>query len=184
MPDYFLDYSWKEGKPVGRNLIGDPTSAPLSFRVITDPYFKRYTIEKYRWGIFETLTYDSFLLDFRHLTPRDQLAWQRKNISHSDNKDLYLIRDMNDRVIIIESFVYEGSYCRKCALTSPHGILIGTQRIYYKDLGDPFNGVILFDSEGQKVMKKGYEVDRQGNFTKLLEENWDFSLESISNSDQ
>ena len=61
------------GKPYGRDII-DPTVASTSYKIVSDPYFRRFSVEKYQFLQFEKVVYDSYLLDFRHLTVKDQTA--------------------------------------------------------------------------------------------------------------
>jgi len=40
-----------------------------------DPYRKRISLEKHKEGHFDSVIYDSALLNFRHLTVEEQTAW-------------------------------------------------------------------------------------------------------------
>ena len=64
---YYSDYYWKDGKPYGKDEI-NPNQSPFAYKIVQDPYFKRFSIEKYRQEHFEKNVYDSILLDFRHLS--------------------------------------------------------------------------------------------------------------------
>ena len=52
--------------------------------------------------------------------------------------------------------------------------ILSVHRMYYTHLGDPFNGVILFDAIDKPVMFKRYEFDNETcQFSNLMEEQWD-----------
>lgn len=166
MSKHYLSYSWKNGAPYGISSIQSPEKDQVTFLILADPYFKRFSVEKCVGGVFETLIYDSFLLDFRKLRPEFQLAWGREPLIEGVN----LVRDQDDRVVVKEISTYEGNRCRECHLYSPHGFLLGTQKIQYKELGDPFDGVILYDSLHQPVLIKKYSVNEETGFFDKLEE--------------
>lgn len=174
MIKHFKDYYWKAGKPIGKEVI-DPSS-PISYKIIVDPYFRRFSVEKYLEGTFDRVIYDSYLLDFRHVKPHEQAAWQREITEESDQKMVCFLRNQEDRAILIESHTYENGQARSCTLHSIHGIELSTHRMFYKALNDPFDGVVLYDIENRPIMKKTYEVDSEsGEFTTLLSENWEMS---------
>jgi len=177
MYKYYRDYFWKQGKPKGLDkLSAEEISAGESFKIIVDPYFKRYTIEKYIRGKFSEIYYDSALFDFRRLKPVDQNAWQKETVSESEHVVICLIRNQDDRVIVSERYVFEDGLCRLCETLYPTGQLLSTQKIYYKKLGDESNKVILYDRFQHPVLIKIYDADEDtGEFTKLLEELWDMS---------
>ncbi|MCB1111423.1 MAG: hypothetical protein H7A37_01375 [Chlamydiales bacterium] len=138
-----------------------------AFRIVIDPYFKRITVEVYEKGCFKRLAYDSALFDFRRLTPVAQNAWRKEMLDES----VYLIRDEDDRVIIKEVYTFDGDRCRECRAYYPYDILVSVQKMYYQDLGDPFNGVVLYDREGRPVTMKEYSVDTDsGEFRELIQE--------------
>lgn len=171
---HYQDYYWKSGKPCGFNRV-DPLLVAFSYRIVSDPYFKRFTVEKYVCNRFEKIVYDSALLDFRHLTLTDQMAWQREILQEENERMISLLRDQNDRAILTEDLFFENNRCKTCTTFSIHGLLLSIHHMYYKDLKDPFNGTVLYDSEGKLVMRKIYEIDpSSGEFTDLLSEERDF----------
>lgn len=169
---HFQNYYWKAGKPYGLGVV-DPIQAPYSYRIVVDPYYKRFSIEKYRYAGFEKIVYDSLLLDFRHLTLKDQMAWQREVLKEENDQSVCLLRNQEDRAVLMEILTFEQNQCRTCLTSSAHGIPLALHRMYYRSLQDPFDGVILYDLEGRPVMMKTYETDPQtGEFTILLSEEW------------
>lgn len=176
MSKYYREYVWREGIPYG---IGEVAREPkvTSYKIPMDPYRKRIAIERYCGEVFESLIYDSALLDFRHLKPAEQSAWQKVILSDSGQQMVAAIYNHDDRLILIETYCFEQRLCRSCISTSGHGIKLSEQKIYYKALGDAFNGVILFDSHSHPVMCKRYACDEPAGefseFTDLLEELWD-----------
>lgn len=171
MNPYYRDYFWKEGLPYGIEQM--PSPEDITYKVVMDPYKKRISIEKYSWGDFLELVYDSALFDFRSLKGENQFAWEKTRVRDSS---VSIIRDQNDRVILKEEYEFEGERCRKCSIYSPHGILIGIQRMYYHGLNDSFNGVELRDANDHQVMRKEYEMNQVlDEFGQLTKELWDFS---------
>lgn len=170
---FYKNYYWKNGKPYGREEV-DPLKNSYSYRIVTDPYFKRFSIEKYCGKQFEGIIYDSMLLDFRHLTEKDQQAWQREVLREEKNQTICLLRNHEDRAVLTETLTYEKNLCRSCLISTVHGIPIAIQQMYYSLLKDPFNGVVLYDRENRPVMRKTYEFEG-GEFTQLLKEEWDLS---------
>lgn len=171
MSKYYNDYVWKDGIPYGINALNDHTG--MAYKIAMDPYRKRIAIESYENKQFRAVIYDSGLLDFRHLKPAEQTAWQKVTLSESNEKVIAAIYNQDDRLILIETYHFEDRFCRCCISTSGHGIILAEQKIFYKNLGDPFNGVILYDTNQHPVMFKQYENDDLGEFTDLLEEIWD-----------
>lgn len=171
----YRDYYWKAGKPYGREAID--SESEVSYKIITDAYGKRYSIEKSYQGIFDKVVYDSLLLDFRHLTLAHQTAWRRERLKEEENKVYCLLRNQEDRAILLETHFFEGPYCYACEIFSIHGLPLATQKQYYQSRQDPFNGVVLLDVEKRPVMMKTYEADPiTGEFTVLLQENWDMQI--------
>jgi hypothetical protein len=169
---YFQNYYWKEGKPYGKEEV-DPTQASFSYKVVVDPYYKRFSIEKYRYIYFDRIIYDSYLLDFRHLTLKDQMAWQREFLKEEKDSSICLLRNQDDRAILIETLTFEHDRCRTCITSSVHGIPLAIHRMYYRRLNHPFNGVVLYDMEDRPIMMKVYEIDSLTHeFTDLLIEEW------------
>lgn len=179
MIQHYQSYYWKDGKPYGKDRTDSDQA--ISYRIVTDPYHKRYSLEKYQDRTFNCLVYDSIFLDFRHLNPTNQTAWQREVLEEKDETLVYLIRNQDDRLILIETQYFEENQCRFCELRSVHQVFISTHRMYYKKLKDPFDGVVLYDSQNQPVMIKTYELDPQtGEFSTLLTEEWDMESNGSS----
>lgn len=170
MLKHFLDYYWQEGVPKGIQHI-DPQQKEINFKIVSDPYHKWISIEKYKGLDFSEIVYDSAIFDFRWLKTANTAAWQKE--SEGDKEDRYLIRNHDDRLILVENYSFKNFLCHTCTTLSPHGILISTQKIQRKKEGDPKNGVALFDRNGHMVMYKLYEVDSlTGEFSDLIQENW------------
>ena len=156
------DYVWINGIPYG---VGEGNR----FKIVSDPYRKRISLEEYAEGLFIRVIYDSALLNFRHLNPVDQMAWEKKEVG-----DKSFIRDQDDRLLYIEDYTFAGKRCRGCKINSPHGLLLATSRMYYEDLGDSFNGVILYDVNEKAVLQKRYRMDEQNSeFGELIAEERD-----------
>jgi len=166
MTKMYRDYRWKNGLPYGVDVI----ETESGYKIVSDPYRKRVALEEYREGQFIKVIYDSAFMDFRTLKPENQVAWQRIPVSETKS----MIRDQDDRVILFEEYLIEDELCRGCSIRSPHGVLVGAQKIFYEHLGDSMNGVALFDSNEHPVMWKKYKIDeKMHQFSDLLEENWD-----------
>lgn len=169
---HFADYYWKEGKPYGSREV-EPAETPNSYKIVVDPYYKRFSIEMYQYIQFDKVIYDSCLLDFRHLTLKDQMAWQREILKEEQDLSIYLLRNQDDRAILIETLTFENNRCRKCKTISVHGFPLAIHCMYYRCLHDPFDGVVLYDVERRPVMIKVYDTDPlTGEFTHLLMEEW------------
>lgn len=170
MTQYFSDYYWKFGIPYGLNReVKD-----VAYKIVSDPYHKRISIEKYVNEVFDSVVYDSVLLDFRHLRVAEHIAWQKDTYKETDNSLVCLIRDQNDRLLFQESYTFERGLCRSCNVQSAHGCSLSLHRMFYVNFQDPFNGVILYDKNCHPVMYKCYDTDPQtGEFTTLLTEEWD-----------
>lgn len=168
MVTFFLDYQWKNGKPVGRQAA--MPSAPLCYKIVADPYYKRISVECYREGKWDSLIYDSVFLDFRRLNERDQLAWQKEILPSSSVSEAdCLIRDQDDRVVFLEKHQLKDGVSVSCKIFSPHGTLLAHQEMHYVCWGAAFNGVTLSDSTGRLALKKVYAFDEQTfQFTDLL----------------
>lgn len=174
MTQYYHDYVWKNGLPYGiRACSHEDTKNKISYKIASDPYHKRVSIEKYSNRNFMKIIYDSALFDFRHLKQGEQHAWQRTYIHETENTALCHIRNHDDRLILIEEYLFENELCRECRASSPIGPLLSVQKIYYINFKDHFNGVILFDSNEHAVMSKHYEFDEEKReFSHLLKEDW------------
>lgn len=184
MNHYYEDYSWKGGKPLGKRILDSSQlfKTPLAYRIALDPYNKRISIEQYARGSFTKVVYDSIFLDFRKLNPLEQTAWLRELWREEETSATHLIRDHYDRLVLMETSYFESGRCRLCSIASIHGVPLSTHRMFYRELGDSFNGVILYDSLGKPVMLKEYEVDGDsGEFSQLMREEWD--MEAIHGND-
>lgn len=173
MTKHYLDYLWKDGKPYGKEHASDPASIKKTYKIVADPYYKRISIEEYQKGQFSQIIYDSAIFDFRHLRPNMQNAWHKSVINETPEGSVCHIRNQDDRLILIEEYRFMQQLCRECRTCSPQGIPISLQKIFYTSLGDPFNGVILYDSNEHPVIHKRYQFDSATQeFTDLLEESW------------
>ncbi len=159
---YCSDYTWRDGLPYPNDHVSLAGQA-VCYRVVHDPYHKRVSLERYQNGQFDAVGYDSALLDFRQLGETQQALWRAED---------GLVRDENDRVILRESYDFEGDRCRQCVMCSPQGIPVAVQKIYYEDLGDAFSGVILYDPWDRPVLLKRYRLSSDAQFGELLEERW------------
>ncbi len=174
MNKHYSDYFWKNGKPYGREMVGEGFA--MSYKIIADPYYKRISIEKYNCGVFVKIIYDSYLFDFRKLKLEEQAVWQKRAVEETDEVMECHIRDQDDRLILIEKYRFQDQICRECATYSPHGLLLTVQKILYSQLGDSFNGVVLFDPEERMIMCKLYNTHKDPfSFAELLEEYRDMS---------
>ena len=177
MTAYFRGYTWIKGVPRGIDPVEVSyvqQEAEL-FKIVDDPYHKRYTIERYEKGRFHEVVYDSILLDFRHLKPAEQQGWTQETTVVDEDTVTLLIRNQDDRVIYLETHQFISTVCRECTIFSPQGLLLATNRMYYRSEGDASNGVVLFDRREQPVMYKLYETGEDGQFTELIEEQWDMT---------
>lgn len=171
MTKYYHDYFWKEGIPYGIEPLQDWQTSALSYKIVMDPYRKRISIEKYVYGRFITTIYDSNFLNFRHLNQIDQPSWQKITVHETPESSHCLIRDQDDRIVFIETYFFQKNYCTKCIAKSPQGLLLSTQWIHYKILGEAENKVTLFDANHHPVLQKYYEADPiTGEFTHLIQE--------------
>jgi len=165
------------GEPCGRSVV-DPSQAEISYKIVVDPNYKRFSIEKYRKNAFFCVIYDSYLLDFRHLNASDQSSWQKEILSKSAESMECLLRDHEDRAILYETYNFESGRCRSCLTTSIHGFPVAISHMYYCELGDNFNGMIISDIEDRPILKKIYEIDSQTKeFSQLISEDWDMNDE-------
>jgi hypothetical protein len=172
MTKYYKDYYWKDGIPYGMEPIEEIAKTD-SYKIIMDPYKKRISIESYLKGQFSTVLYDSILLDFRQLKQPEQTAWQKIPITETPDLMVCLIRDHDDRVLFIETHVFVNNLCRECRVSTPQSTPLSVHKMLYKNLGDPFDGVILYDHNEHPVMYKRYEFnENEQQFTNLLEEEW------------
>lgn len=166
----FLNYRWDHGTPKGLKKISEPTCGPY-YTVVGDPYRKRFSIEKFVNKKFDSIVYDSALFDFRHLKPEHQATWEKIALEESKEEASYLIRDHYGRAIVVEKYTFKEDRCIQCHAYYPDGPLLSQQKMFYQELGDPFNGVILYDRERRSIVRKEYLVEN-GQFTELLHEDW------------
>lgn len=171
----YRDYVWLKGVPHGREPLGteEIQSEAVSYKIVDDPYHKRYSLERYEKGHFSSVVYDSMQLDFRHLKPAEQQGWCKEVTCADEDATSCLIRNQDDRVIYLETHVFDGDVCRECHIFSPQGLLLATNRMYYRSQGDATDGVVLYDRLDKPVMYKLYETGEDGQFTELVEERWD-----------
>jgi len=172
MTKHYADYVWKNGRPRGLSVLPpDANLVGISYKIIADPYFKRISVEKYQSGTFSQTIYDSALFDFRHLKAAEQASWQKTTVSETENQVICHIRNQDDRLVLIEEYSFENQLCRSCITKSPQNVTVSIQKIQYSSLGDPFNGVILYDINEHTIMSKRYKIDEETlSFTDLIEE--------------
>lgn len=168
---FFKDYYWEEGIPKGKGNT-EPAEGHETYKIVSDPYRKRISIEKYHGMILSEVIYDSIFLDFRQLRKGELMAWQTEKIEESLDQMICLIRNQDDRVVFRETHEFKQGYCRQCLVHSPQGTLLSIHKMSYVSFQDPFNGVVLYDANKHQVMMKKYDIDEQGSFTNLLEESW------------
>lgn len=171
---YYHDYWWDHGVPKGIGVASEAQVATQeTYKIVSDPYHRRISIEKYDKGRFEAQVYDSALFDFRWLKPAEQNAWNSELIAEDGQTATRLIRNQDDRIVAKELYHFEEGLCRQCEAFHPCGIQISTQNMYYVRLGDKFNGVVLVDRMNRIVVRKEYECDEAtGEFTFLIREQW------------
>ena len=174
---YFSDYFWKGGWPVGKGLLADEAwhSCEIAYRIVHDSFQKHVTVEKYANGSFVEVIYDSLLLDFRKLQPERQAVWKKEIISQTATEEKSLIRDETDRILYKELYHFHEGRCHVCETRSCHGLLLSRQELSYKNRGDSFDGMILYDTNAHPVMSKQYTLDEEGQFEQVTKECWDYS---------
>lgn len=164
----YQDYRWKDGIPYGISLPEKGTI--FTYRLFQDPYRKRFSVEEYEKGAFKRVVYDSGSFDFRVLFKEEDAAWQREILEEDPTVMRSIIRNMEERIILIEEHLYKDGICLGCKLYSPQGVFVGTQTVLDKERGDEFDGVKLEDATGRKVLQKKYAKDPvTGDFGALLE---------------
>ena len=181
---FYEDYFWDEAVPMGirRLELEQVPDKALVYKLASDPYGKWRSIEKYVHGAFDSVVYDSLLFDFRHLKPENQIAWEKEVLSECGDKSEILIRDQNDRVVLHEEYLFDQHLCRKCHVSSAHHVPISDQKMFYTFLGDKADILILYDMAGHPIMYKQYQSLENGEYGKLVEENWkmqNFDLEKV-----
>jgi hypothetical protein len=171
MNKHFRTYYWDNGRPRGLDVV-EPNDK-ITYKIIVDPYFKRYSLEQYNSGTFVDIIYDSALYDFRWLKPQEQAAWHKKTVEESEEQVTCLIRNQDDRVIATEKYAFEQGLCKSCEICYPNGQLIATQLITYTKFGASENSVTLFDRLSHPVVIKTYEANEEsGEFTTMIHEEW------------
>jgi hypothetical protein len=174
MSQFYKKYCWKGGIPYGLGTSETGKLEGVLYKIVMDPYRKRISIEEYFGEKFSAIIYDSALLDFRHLKTMDQSKWEKTTLEDTPEKTVCLIRNHDDRIVFIETYRFEGNFCRECQTHSPHGFLLSTHQMFYTQLKDPYNGAILYDQNNRIVMRKIYNADQHtGEFTELFSEEWD-----------
>ncbi len=169
MHAFYRDYRWNKGVPEGVEKCDQGM-----YRIVTDPYHKWYTVEKYRGSHLIEVVYDSHLLDFRQLKPFDQLGWRKEMMVETPNFVKDWIFNEDDRAIFIEESFFEKKHCRQCRILYPCGRLLSVHQLYYTDLHDPFNGVVLYDANNHPVMLRIYEGYQNGEWINLKKETWEY----------
>lgn len=165
---FYQDYRWQNGIPYGIA----PHSDEKGYKITMDPYRKRICIELYGAALPQSI-YDSALLDFRHLRRPELSAWQKSVFADRGHELICLLRDQEDHLLFVETHHFVEDLCRQCQIHSLHGIHLSTQKMFYTLLGDPFDGVVLFDANSHPVCFKRYKFDKESQqFTELLEESW------------
>lgn len=167
---HFETLFWKAGRPRGKNRIENPSLAKASYTIIHDPYFKRISVERYSFGIFDKTLYDTALFDARTLKEREQIRWMREEISESESEKVQAVKDETHRTLFLERQEFQEGLPRLCSIFSPHGLLLARNRLFYEALGDSWNGAVLEDVEGRPILKKRYGLNQEGQFEDLLEE--------------
>jgi hypothetical protein len=109
----YLDYYRKLGKPQGGTDV-DPSEEPLSYKIIVDPFDKRFKIEKYNDHQFDQVVYDSGLLDLSSLSLGEQIASQREILREEGMVCTALLRNQDKRVVFIEVLNFDKHHSRAC----------------------------------------------------------------------
>jgi hypothetical protein len=164
--EFYLKFSWKNGTPFGIDPVQG--AVPVAYRVIKDPYRKRFSVERYHNLIYQSTVYDSGVFDFRKLRSAEQKVWRREEIEQGA-----LIRDEDDRVILRERYFFLGDVCQELELRSAQDLLVARQTMYYSSLGDPFDGALLFDLEGGVILWKKYALESETNqWSHVISQGW------------
>lgn len=170
----FQDYFWKEGIPIGLRPRKGVSLLPRHYKIVTDPYRKRWVVEKYTEGVWEGVIYDSALFDFRRLKIMAEEPWERETICRTREQETILLRDPEDRLVAREIFSFQGGKQKRWELQSIHGIPICSHTLFSTLWGDSFSGLVLRDREGRMILWKQYELDPNTHaFSKLVRESWD-----------
>ena len=172
LPTTYTSYYWNHGIPKGFSKIKTSETPGTHYKIVSDPYHKRYSIEKYSGSTYVKTLYDSAAFDFRLLKPAEQMGWQKETLSEDTEMTTCLIRNLDDRVILTEENFFEKGLCTGSRAYCPLGKPISIQTIYSTRRGDVFNGVLLKDMNHQPITFKRYAVNKEGEFTEVLEEHW------------
>lgn len=169
----FRDYSWDKGRPIGRIRCA-AKETPISYKIVHDPYYKRICIERYAWGLFQESIYDSCLLDFRSFRQgKEPVAWERQLIQETDKELRFLVKDEEDRVRFLENHTLESGRTVKGEIFSMHGLFLCSHHLFWRDKGDAWNGLQIWDREGRLVLTKNYTLTpNTGDFADLIAEKW------------
>ncbi|WP_213106173.1 hypothetical protein [Candidatus Protochlamydia amoebophila] len=155
----YQNYFWK-GRPKSLNLLNEVRS--YSYKIVTESYGKWYFIEKYNFGAFEKIIFDSLLLlDFRYLNSIHQNAWQRKQFNKESTQIQCLLRNQEDRATFFKTHCFDNQNCTFCKIHPTHGLLSAFQKLYYQNKQDVFNRFVLFNLENHPVMIKTYQTTQK-----------------------
>lgn len=170
---YFREYFWDKGRPFGRGGC-TPKEAPISYKIVHDPYYKRICLEKYVWGLFQESIYDSFLLDFRSFRQgKEPAAWEKQLVQDTGEQLRFIVKDEDDRVRFFENHTLESGRTVKGEIFSVHGIFLCAHRLFWMSKGDSWNGLQIWDREERLVLTKIYNVSPDtGDFADLIAEKW------------
>lgn len=171
MHPYFSSYKWKKGIPYGVEKADYQNG--VCYKIVKDPYRVHISLEVYENGVFKKTLYDSKIFNFSHLKEEHQHGWQKEVLFETVEEKKCLIRNLEGRVVLIETYLFEGEICKECQIYSPHGFFLGREKIFMQKKGDLENKVSLFDPLGVPVMEKIYETDAQGEFVSVKEEIWE-----------
>jgi len=145
----YRDYIWENGFPYGKEETED--LGGITYKIIKDGYEKRINVEKYQDGKYHSTLYDTLLLDFRKLNPREQKAWRKEIIEETEDRLIAILRDIDDRVIHKEICLYENGEVVEARTFTPHGQLLAISKLHA-------NGVTLYDPEGKVVLEQEFIV--------------------------
>lgn len=153
---FYNDYVWVKGKPRGKG-VGS------TYKIIQDPYGKRFSIERFQNDAFQDIVYDSNIFDFRTLISKVESSWQKIPKGESS-----LIRDHDDRTIAQEFYAFENDLCTECRIHYPEGPLVAIQRMFYKN--EKLSAMVLFD-----ILERPAGLKIYGEKGDFAFESWDMS---------
>lgn len=177
MHAFYRDYFWKKGIPQGISKVASPLNEPNVYKIVMDPYMRWISIEKWGLGAFIEMIYDSKLLDFRKLKPQEQLAWRKERVTESQLQVTSLLYNEDDRLVFKEVAFFEGTKVRRCHFLTLFNILVARHELFYKELSDECDGVILYDRNNHPVMKRLYT---DWETLSISEESWIPNEDSFS----